>query len=477
MSELQAEASSRPGQLTSIMRAAPLSAPHGARCPAEGVEGLRVALVVDGKVVDERTFTEPVSVTLGHTERDTFVIVDDTLRGRITLFEPAHGAGFELVIPEAVDGRIAVDGELSSTADLRGRSLDRLRVSTGMKGRLSFGRSAILFSYGPLPRRVVSAGLAPAMKREIGIDWTTLMVAAVSFLFHFGALGAIYSDWADPLQDDGLTIARIVETVRELPAVPPVEEPDQQPSETAASSVTKSTKDLSEKKASPVSGARVSAHTPRSSSINDREASNLSSELAGLDMKMLVGLNPSGVNTNVVLEQGTMPAALLNQAALDGRASGRPGQLNMGPNAGFDFGGPRDLATLGNDGHGDKDHGPGTAQSASARPKASIDAPTPPKGPEQIPGLEGVIGSLQGGFRRCYQAGLDHENPDMAGGARVTVKIGGNGDVMSASPSVSGNLSPGVVSCMVRKITGAQFPKTPSGSPAVFVVPITVKKQ
>mgnify|MGYP000287415659 CR=1 FL=1 len=476
MSELQAEASSRPGQLTSIMRAV---ASPGARPPEECVEGLRVALVVDGKVVDERTFTEPSLVTLGHTERDTFVIVDDSLPARITLFEPAGGKGFELAVPTGLDGRIVIAGELTSTTELHRRGVTRLCVSTGMKGRLNFGRSAILFSYGPLPRRVASAVLAPAaMKRQIGIDWTTFMVAAVSFLFHFGALGAIYSDWADPLQDDALTIARLVETVRELPAVPPVEEPDEASSETAAAAVTnKSTQDLSEKKASPVSGARVARRMPQSARMNDREASNLSNELAGLDMKLLTGLNPSGVNANVVLEQGNMPASLLDQAALDGGGSRRPGQLGMGPSSGLDFGRPRDLATLGNDGRGDKDHGPGTAQSASARPKAGIDAAPPPKGPEQIPGLEVAIGGLQGGFRRCYQAGLDRENPDMSGGVRVTVKIGGNGDVMSASPSVSGNLSSGVVSCMVGKITGAQFPKTPSGSPAVFVVPITVKKQ
>lgn len=103
--------------------------------------------------------------------------------------------------------------------------------------------------------------------------------------------------------------------------------------------------------------------------------------------------------------------------------------------------------------------------------------PAPPTGPEEIPGLAKVIGGLQGGFRRCYQAGLDRESPDMAGGVRVTVKIGPNGDVMSTSAAPSGNLSSSVVACMVGKIRGAQFPKTPSGAPAVFVVPISMKRQ
>jgi hypothetical protein len=466
MSELQQRASQHPGQLTSIMRTVSLDAP----------EGLRVALVIDGKVVMERTFSEPTKVTVGPAERDTFVLFDEALPAPITLFGPAKGGGFQLCIPAEGRGRIGVDGETLDAWEWRARGTERLRLSRGARGRLCFGRAAILFSYGPLPRVVAPAQLAPAMKRAIGIDWTTTIVAALSFLFHFGALGAIYSDWADPLVDEGLTISKLVESVRQLPAVPPVEERSEaQPSETAAAATTSTpSKDVSEKKSATVSGNRVSAGAP--GSLSERDAKNLSSELASLDMQMLTGLN-TGASTSAVLEQGNLPASLLDQAAMNGGSSRKPGQLDMSSSGGPDFGGPRDLAPLGHDGRGEGNRGPGTAASSSARPRAGIEPPPKPEGPEQIPGLEGAIARLQGGFRRCYQGGIDRENPDMEGGVRVTVKIGGNGDVMSASPSVSGNLSPGVVGCMVGKIKGAQFPKTPSGSPAVFVVPITVKKQ
>ncbi len=466
MSELQQRAPAHAGQLTSIMRTVSLDVP----------EGLRVALVIDGKVVMERTFTEPAKVTVGPGERDTFVLFDDALPERITLFAPAKGGAFELCIPVHGAGRIGAGAETLDASEWRARGTERLLLSKGARGRLSFGRAAILFSYGPLPRVVAPAQLAPAMKRAIGIDWNTTIVAAMSFLLHFGALGAIYSDWADPIVDEGLTISKLVESVRQLPAVPPVEEQSEaQPTETAAAATISSpSKDMSEKKSAAISGARVSARAP--GSLSERDARNLSSELASLDMQMLTGLN-QGTSTSAVLEQGNLPASLLDRAAMDGSSSRKPGQLDMSSPGGLDFGGRRDLATLGNDGHGDGNRGPGTAASSSARPRAGIEPQPKPQGPEQIPGLEGAIARLQGGFRRCYQAGIDRENPDMAGGVRVTVKIGGNGDVMSASPSVSGNLSPGVVGCMVGKIQGAQFPKTPSGSPAVFVVPITVKKQ
>ena len=101
MSELQQRAPAHAGQLTSIMRTVSLDVP----------EGLRVALVIDGKVVMERTFTEPAKVTVGPGERDTFVLFDDALPERITLFAPAKGGAFELCIPVHGAGRIGAGAE------------------------------------------------------------------------------------------------------------------------------------------------------------------------------------------------------------------------------------------------------------------------------------------------------------------------------------------------------------------------------
>ena len=41
------------------------------------------------------------------------------------------------------------------------------------------------------------------------IDWTTTIIAAFSFLFHFGAVGSIYSDWMDPIVDGQLRTYRV----------------------------------------------------------------------------------------------------------------------------------------------------------------------------------------------------------------------------------------------------------------------------
>jgi hypothetical protein len=57
------------------------------------------------------------------------------------------------------------------------------------------------------------------------IDWRTTIIAAFSFLFHFGAIGSIYSDWMDPVIDDEVEVAQLLESVKQLPPPPPVEQP------------------------------------------------------------------------------------------------------------------------------------------------------------------------------------------------------------------------------------------------------------
>jgi hypothetical protein len=55
------------------------------------------------------------------------------------------------------------------------------------------------------------------------IDWRTGASSAVSFLLHFVLLGAIYSDWCDPVVDDEIAIAGLIESMRILGPPPSIE--------------------------------------------------------------------------------------------------------------------------------------------------------------------------------------------------------------------------------------------------------------
>ena len=61
----------------------------------------------------------------------------------------------------------------------------------------------------------------------------------------------------------------------------------------------------------------------------------------------------------------------------------------------------------------------------------------------------------------------------MQGGFKMTIKVGPNGEVVSAVPGpVSGNLSASVVACMVGRASTAQFKPPANGAGATLVVPI-----
>ncbi|MFO0551774.1 MAG: AgmX/PglI C-terminal domain-containing protein [Polyangiaceae bacterium] len=81
-----------------------------------------------------------------------------------------------------------------------------------------------------------------------------------------------------------------------------------------------------------------------------------------------------------------------------------------------------------------------------------------------------VVAGLAAGFRRCYQKGLA-DDPDSKGKLKVTVKLGPDGDVLSAEATSVTGLSETVVRCIVAHTVSAKF-AAPDGGGKTIVVPI-----
>src|SRR5262249_2879869 len=130
------------------------------------------------------------------------------------------------------------------------------------------------------------------------IDWTTTIIAAFSFLFHFGAVGSIYSDWMDPVVDDEVSVAQLLESMKQRPPPPAVE----QPKETDQVNTTASASTDAPKAASHGGGAGKGAGSK--GSIGDARARAISNALDQLDVAMVGALNSKGGATNSVLDRG-----------------------------------------------------------------------------------------------------------------------------------------------------------------------------
>jgi hypothetical protein len=465
----------RPGQMTAVMRAMP---------QVTGPKVLRIGLVQGGKVIEERVIKQRSHVTIGPSEKSMFVIPSKNIPPNFRLFE-LMGSEYTLNFLEGMTGRVALKTGISDLAALKAQAkrvqlgngqMFQVQLSEEARGKVVVGETTFLFQFVAPPPVQPKPQLPVSVKSGLSsdIDWTTTIIAAFSFLFHFGAVGSIYSDWMDPIVDDEVDVAQLLESVKQLPPPPPVETPK----ETTEVPVAAASAPTEAPKPSGGGGGKSGGGKGGGGRLGDARAAAISSELAQLDVAMVGALNSKGGATNSVLDRGDTPTGLLDGAAAAGAGVGAGGVagLHLGGSGGGALrpgaGGSGGLASIGDRGGG----APGTAGTAQKVKgpvgSASIGGANVSGG--SVANASSVVAGMAAGFRRCYNKGLQ-EDPNMKGSVRITAKIGPNGEVLSASPSGSG-LSGTVISCVAARVSSAQF-APPEGGGATVVIPVTFVSQ
>ncbi|MFO0550688.1 MAG: AgmX/PglI C-terminal domain-containing protein [Polyangiaceae bacterium] len=102
------------------------------------------------------------------------------------------------------------------------------------------------------------------------------------------------------------------------------------------------------------------------------------------------------------------------------------------------------------------------------KPKVTLGAPSVTMG--QVDDAMRVIAGMTAGFRRCYWRGLE-DDPTLSGSLTIMVKVGPNGEVLSATPTRRAGLTDIVVSCVAARVSSAQF-SPPTGGDARISIPI-----
>lgn len=469
----QTGSGTKPGQMTAVMRAMNQST---------GPKVLRVGLVQGGKVIEERVIKQRTNVTIGPSEKSMFVTPSKNVPSSFKLFEIV-GNDYVLNFLEGMSGRVALKTGVSDLGALKSQAKKiqignvqafQVALSDESRGKIVVGETTFLFQFVAAPPPQPKPQLPVSVKGGFAqsIDWTTTIIAAFSFLLHFGAVGTIYSDWMDPPVNDEVDVQQILDSVKNLPPPPPVEQPKDK-DDTPAPASTAPTE-------APKAAAASGAKGPAGGKINDARASAISNELAQLDMQMLGALNAAGNATAGVLDRGDVPLGLLDSAAASGAGAGLGGiaGLNLGA-AGGGTVRPGSAGGSGLSGIGDTQAAAASsAQGATAKVKG-------PQGSANIGGAintggnvsnaQSVVAGMAAGFRRCYNRGLQ-EDPAMKGSVKITAKIGPNGEVLSASPSGGGGLSGTVIGCVAARVSSAQF-APPEGGGATIVIPVSFVSQ
>jgi hypothetical protein len=436
-----------------------------------GPKVLRIGLVQDGRVIEERIIKQRTSVTVGASEKAVFVIPSPNIPPQFKLFE-LIGTDYYLNFLDGMGGRVALQSGISELAGLRGQAKRvgnayQVKLTEEARGKVVVGNTTFLFQFVAPPPPQPRPQLPLAVKGGLAsqIDWNLTIIAAFSFLLHFGVIGAMYSDWMDPVLNDDATAGGIIDMMKNIPAAP-IEVPPE-PTAATATAATTSTAPAPKQETAKAAGP--------AQKMSASQAAALSAQAEQIQMQMLAAF---GGNSAVqgALNRGDIPPVDLGSAAASGAgvsaSTGNGLNLGGGGNAIRPGGGGGGLGSIGTTTGGGGGGAGKATEVAGPTGKVDVGATT---ATVAVANAGAVVAGLRAGFRSCYNQGLNTD-PTMSGKVMLSVKIAPNGEVSSADPSGNTGLSAGVVSCLVRKVKNAQF-DAPGPTGSTLQIPITFVQQ
>jgi hypothetical protein len=452
--------------MTAVMRAV---------AQQSGPKVLRIGLVQSGRVIEERIIKQRTSVTVGQSEKAMFVIPAQAIPAQFKLFELV-GQDYYLNFLDGMTGRVALQTGISDIAALKGQARKlqsggyQVRLTEDARGKIVIGDTTFLFQFVAPPPPQPRPQLPLAVKGGLAsqIDWNLTIIAAFSFMLHFGFIGAMYSDWLDPVVNEEFNLQNLVDLQKNYPTVV-VEQPTEEKVADKPADKPTETKQTSSGKPSAAPGAKGGA-------LSEKQTAQLSAQAESMQMQMLAAF---GGNSAV---QGALNKSDVPTQDLSGAAASGAGVSNTGGDLRLASGGGgvvrpgaagNGLAGIGVTGGGGKG---GTAGQETAQKGPTGDVQMGATSASvPVNNAERVVAGLRPKFRACYNKGLASD-PSMAGSVTITAKIAPNGEVTAADSGGGGGLSPEVQTCIARAVKNAQFDAV-GGSGSTINIPVKFVQQ
>ena len=126
---------------------------------------LRIGVVQDGKIVQERLIKANEAVTVGESTKNTFVFPPTTLPRRFQLFQSRKGGDYILHFTEEMHGKVSYKNAIVPLEQLRvqGDAVRKgsdyvLPLNENNRGKVSIANVTILFQFVPPPPEPMRAG-------------------------------------------------------------------------------------------------------------------------------------------------------------------------------------------------------------------------------------------------------------------------------------------------------------------------------
>lgn len=190
---------------------------------------LRVGLIQNQKILEERLFRKPQTVTVGRDyKKNTLVVPASDLPTSFPVFKWDSGA-YLLQFTDKMDGRVSRGGRVETLKDLVSKGvakkkgkLYQLKLTPSMRGRVTVGEATVLFQFVTPPPKQARPALPASMRGGLsaGIDSPLAVLVLISALIQVGFV--VYLEMQDwPVPDDHH--AQMQERFAELAADDPPE--------------------------------------------------------------------------------------------------------------------------------------------------------------------------------------------------------------------------------------------------------------
>ncbi|MCP4606872.1 MAG: AgmX/PglI C-terminal domain-containing protein [Proteobacteria bacterium] len=448
--------------------------------PQENVpKVLRIGIIQSGKIIEERIIRQRDTVTVGQSEKNTFIIASSELPTRFEMFENKSGGDYTLSFTENMEGRVSVSGEVKELAELKASGTAKkkgktyqLPLTEQTRGKLAIGDSTILFQFvapppiQPRPQlpAAVRGGVFKNLELFMATTWVISLVAHVSFLAYLEMTDwPVVSSWDKYLQYQELVAPAEATFKKNTPVTEKGEGEGDEEEEEGEKEVQPQKKAKTKAK---VEGPKKSASEVARERAEKRAA--LAEQLAQRGINKILGsLSNSGEGAIVdVLRGGDVGAdqdELLSQVSGVGVATGEAGSLR-GPAGGKGSGEAADISQLRMKG------GDANVKTAGAGTERKVKGKVRRRNPSAVDGtgvlnpqeVAKVVNRRLGAIKGCYERAL-RRNPNLEGKITIRFTIAGSGKVSTARTTLN-ELSPDVGNCIVSAFKRFRFPQPDGGS-------------
>ena len=433
---------------------------------------LRVGLIQNQRILEERLMRKPETVTIGHDYKKNMLVVPaSNLPKTFPLFEWDGGA-YLLQFTEKMEGRISRGSGVETFEELKKKGaakrkgkIYQLRLSPTMRGRVVVGEATVLFQF-VTPPPVQARPVLPASMRggfSAGIEGPLALILLLSALIQVGFVVFLeLNDWpVDERRDIAIQdrMARILIDEPDEPDPPPEEpsEPDDDGDRPEEPEPDPDPQPEPEPEQTPEERA-AERHEERMEVTEAVQDRTILGTLAVEDENSALARVTDRVANLSADEAFEGTTRVEVGAGLDSDRFGRGGSPDATGEGGLAEG--EELGEIGGDAQVDTgDHEETTVEVVGVMEEQAPDY----SGDLDTDVLMRALRRLSNNIQMCYQNYL-RQNPRAGGSVRVMITIrdrGGRGDISAAEVAVD-EVGGGVGACIARELRTGRIGRIPA---------------